>query len=277
MLQEKVQSDLRLENSLSRTKRLFTEYAMCNRFDLFVTFTFRPDVVDRYDLAGVKKKLTKFFDNFKQRKDPWFRYMVIPEQHKDGAWHFHGFMTAFQGMCCPMKIPKRMGGEVVYVPNTKGYIDFPAFSAKFGYFSASFIRDYEKTVNYCKSYITKSFQQVQFKNQRLLLKSAKLRKPERVYEGLDYMDMEADVENEFCKIKYCDEWETAPFFADFFTDLTLNYLPLREHADGTIEYCRKDEYAKLIDEAPKVLSYFKFHADQVEFEQLHIEKLREGG
>ena len=65
----------------------------CNNkpWDYFVTFTFNSDKVDRYNFSEVSKKLSKWIDNIKQKygcKD--MGYIIVPEKHKDGAWHFHG-------------------------------------------------------------------------------------------------------------------------------------------------------------------------------------------
>ena len=168
---EAVEHVERMSNSLSRTKRLFHDYAFCNSFDLFVTFTFDRKKIDRYDLDSIKKKLGKFFNNYQNRVDSSLRYMIVPEQHKDGAYHFHGLMSKVSGMEVKKKIPKKIGDVVEFVDNTKGYISWEAYSSRFGFFSAAFIHDYSKCVSYCYSYITKSFGASSFKGVRLLMKS----------------------------------------------------------------------------------------------------------
>lgn len=209
---EAVMHEMRLDNSLSRTRRLFFDYAMCNRFDLFVTFTFDPERYNSMDYQEVKAKLTKWFNNFVTRHDPQFRYMLIPEKHESGAWHFHGLCTLPVGMCTPLKIPKREGDRVEYVLNTKHYLSWPAASDKFGWFSASYIEDYAKTVNYCTKYITKALSDKNMKHARLLLKSKGLNKPEVVYASYESMKLRPDYQNEFCAIAWCDEIDTLPYY-----------------------------------------------------------------
>lgn len=211
--EEPISYDNKLDNSLSRTRRLFMEYAYCNHFDIFCTFTFDSDKVDRRNYDEVKKKLCQFFNYHKKHYDRYFRYMIIPELHEDGCWHFHGFITLTAGMCSPLKIPKTINGAVRYVPNTPHYLSWPAYSDRFGFFSGDFIRDYESSIIYCTSYITKSFQLPEFKNKHLLLKSQGLDKPELVYKSISNVDLfQPDYKGDFCEIKWMDDNETSGLY-----------------------------------------------------------------
>lgn len=208
-----VAHEFRMDVSISRTRRLFHDYAFCNHFDLFCTFTFDCKKVDRTDFSAVKKALCKFFNNFRSRVDSNFRYMVIPEQHADGAWHFHGFITLPQGICCNLLIDKEIDGVVRRVPNTPGYMHWPAYSERFGFFSAELIRDYDRSVNYCLSYITKSFRNSVFKNKQLLLKSQGLTKPELVFQTMERVSLyRPDYVGEFCSVKWQSADATAPYY-----------------------------------------------------------------
>ena len=80
--------------SIKRTKKKVYDYAKSNEWEWFVTFTFSPDKVNRYDYDECTKYLSKWFNNLK-RSSPALSYLVVPEQHKDGAYHFHGL---FSGM-----------------------------------------------------------------------------------------------------------------------------------------------------------------------------------
>lgn len=196
-----VSSDCRLHESLSRTRRIFFDYAMCNQFDLFVTITFDRDKYDATNYDLVRKQLCQWLRNYKYRYDPDFRYMFVPEQHKDGSWHFHGLCTVMCGLCTPLKIPKRIKSQrtisggvdsyIRYVPNTPRYMTWPKFVRKFGWFSCSFLHDYERSVRYMTKYISKSFSDGFFKNKQLVLKSNGLKKPEllsRTYENIRLED-----------------------------------------------------------------------------------------
>lgn len=77
-----------LYSSLSRSKKTVREYAMCNVWEWFGTLTFDKEKIDRFNFDECSKKVRKFFNNLlKDYKT--FRYLAIPEQHKNGAWHFH--------------------------------------------------------------------------------------------------------------------------------------------------------------------------------------------
>ena len=132
---------LRFEASLVRSKSRVMQLGFNNKWDYFVTLTLDERKVDRYDYKSVIKVLLKFFDNYKQRKSNLFRYLVIPEQHKDGAWHFHGFFANI----APADL----------VTNEHGYLDFRPYSKKFGFCSLSPVRDAEKCASYITKYITK--------------------------------------------------------------------------------------------------------------------------
>lgn len=203
---EHVSADCRLDNSFSRTRRLFSDYGLCNEFDLFVTITFDQKQYNSMDYDAVRSVLCKWFNNYRNRECKDFQYMLIPERHKSGAWHFHGLVTVPYGLCTPLEIPKRVGKNVLQVPNTRHYLSWPAFSKKFGHFSASFIRDYAKAVRYITKYISKDFVGDDLRGRQLLLKSKGLRKPELIhstYEDVLLLDGER---YEFCTVAWSDEF-----------------------------------------------------------------------
>ncbi len=82
-------------DNLARAKRraraAVKDIALSNEFSHFVTFTLAPDKVDRYDINAVTKKLNTWLDNRVRRNG--LKYVLVPELHKDGAVHFHGFVN----------------------------------------------------------------------------------------------------------------------------------------------------------------------------------------
>lgn len=82
------------ERSIARANRRVSELTKCNGdvFDLFVTLTLSAAECDRYHWADVIKRLNKWLSNRVERKG--LAYVLVPELHKDGAIHFHGFMNA---------------------------------------------------------------------------------------------------------------------------------------------------------------------------------------
>lgn len=77
--------------SMRRAKSRVRRLALANDFRWFVTLTLSPEKVDRYDDTQVIRKLTTWAHNQVRRKG--LRYILVPERHKDGALHFHGFFS----------------------------------------------------------------------------------------------------------------------------------------------------------------------------------------
>ena len=83
------QIDHSIETSVSRTRQEIYKLIQNNDFDYMVTLTVSPDVCDRYNDDEVYKQFKSKIYNFINRKDKAFKYILIPERHKDGALHFH--------------------------------------------------------------------------------------------------------------------------------------------------------------------------------------------
>lgn len=170
-----VPSDVRLPESLKRTKRRLMDLGICNDWDYFVTFTF---AADRFDYSKCKAALTKFFNNYKQRVSDAFKYVVVPEQHRDGAFHFHGFLSGVTDMKTPAYVDKRLlDGTVQPVPNTLEYLRWDSY--KLGHFSASRVRNNEAAARYIVKYVGKGLEDMQAfpKHAQLLLCSQGLNGP----------------------------------------------------------------------------------------------------
>lgn len=78
--------------SFIRTKKTVYDIARANRWEWFLTFTFAPDKVDRYNFDDCSRKMSFWLNNMR-KKCPDMVYLVVPEQHKDGAFHFHGLFS----------------------------------------------------------------------------------------------------------------------------------------------------------------------------------------
>ena len=80
-----------LERSMRRARSKVRRIALSNDFQYFVTLTIDPSKVDSCDGSAVIKKLNAWCSNMVQRHG--LRYILVPERHKDGAIHFHGFFN----------------------------------------------------------------------------------------------------------------------------------------------------------------------------------------
>ena len=80
-----------LERSMRRARGKLRRLALANDFRWFVTLTIDPEKCDSFDGAMVVKKLNAWASNMVQRKG--LRYILVPERHKSGRIHFHGFFN----------------------------------------------------------------------------------------------------------------------------------------------------------------------------------------
>lgn len=85
--------------SLKNTKNRIYQIARSNTWEWFITLTFDRIKTDASDYDEVVKKLTKYMNNFQQRKCPNMKYLIVPEFHADGKhYHFHGLLSDCGGL-----------------------------------------------------------------------------------------------------------------------------------------------------------------------------------
>ena len=80
-----------LERSMRRARAKLRRLALANEFRWFVTLTLDPEKVARTDGKAVAKALSQWADNMVRRKG--LKYILVPELHKKGGIHFHGFFS----------------------------------------------------------------------------------------------------------------------------------------------------------------------------------------
>ncbi len=80
-----------IERSMRRARAKLRRLALANDFRWFVTLTINPEKCDSFDGAAVVKKLNAWCSNMVQRKG--LKYILVPERHKKGRIHFHGFFN----------------------------------------------------------------------------------------------------------------------------------------------------------------------------------------
>lgn len=98
-----------LERSMRRARSKLRRLALANDFKYFVTLTLDPQKVDAHDGADVVKKLNAWASNAVQRHG--LRYILVPERHKSGAIHFHGFFNDALPLVDSGTIKPPMGGK----------------------------------------------------------------------------------------------------------------------------------------------------------------------
>lgn len=146
--------------SAIRAKTAIHDIAACNVFQFFVTLTISPDFkVDRYSYDESSKYLSKWLDN-----NDFSHYLLVPEKHKDGAFHFHMLADIPQG-----KLIHHAGG----VYRIKTY--------KAGYSHVTKIKDNKKLARYVTKYITKDLMDTVGKGKKTYWASRDLKRPEIEY------------------------------------------------------------------------------------------------
>lgn len=80
-----------LERSMRRARAKLRRLALANEFRWFVTLTLDPQKIDRNDGQAVAAALGRWADNMVRRKG--LKYVLVPELHKKGGIHFHGFFN----------------------------------------------------------------------------------------------------------------------------------------------------------------------------------------
>ena len=79
-------------DSTKRARDKIFEMAIANKWEYMITLTLDKEKIDRYDAKIVSESVGKWFDNQIYREHIE-KYLIVPELHKDGAIHFHGFMS----------------------------------------------------------------------------------------------------------------------------------------------------------------------------------------
>lgn len=146
--------------SVSRTRRNVRELALCNNFEFFCTITVNSAKCDRYSLDEVQDNLRKCLRNIRNDCD-YFKYLIITEKHKDGAFHFHGLMSGIS--------------DLLY-NNAFGYLSCKKLDV-LGFNSFSKIQSLDRASNYIVKYITKSC--VRNSHNQVYICSRGLKKAER--------------------------------------------------------------------------------------------------
>lgn len=138
----------------------------------FVTLTLDKSKVNRYDYKQVIAKYNDMLSNMVQRRG--LKYVLVPELHKDGAIHFHGFTNNVLGVKKSGKVDKTTGSPIYNITEYK-----------FGFSTLTYIDENRQAcANYILKYITKQ-QGCGKVGGRFYLHGGKLNEPRCVYFTID--------------------------------------------------------------------------------------------
>ncbi len=165
-----------LERSMRRARAKVRRLALANDFRWFVTLTLDQQQIDRYDMAAVTRKLNAWLSNLVQRHG--LSYVLVPEHHKDGAIHFHGFMSDCPALQAVEAVGhKDKGGHQVY-NLARWALGFSTAIELYG--------DYHAAVAYVCKYIGKQPEKI---GGRWYYSGGLLRQPVEEYFDLDFRDV----------------------------------------------------------------------------------------
>jgi hypothetical protein len=201
-------NDEKLDNNLSRAKSKVFEYALCNHFDYFMTLTLDPNKYNRYDLSTFIKDLGQFIRDLRKKYDIDIQYLLIPEPHKDGAWHMHGLIKGMPEeqlrlFTLEEKLPYKVlnlikKGNLIY--------DWTNYTKKFGWCTVEKVKNQEAVSKYITKYITKALKAdlTREKEKKLYYVTRGLKTAEKIKEGTltshQLARIPFDYQNDYIKI-----------------------------------------------------------------------------
>jgi hypothetical protein len=143
---EKVESDDAKLRAQRRARSAVRDLALANPMRYFITLTLNKECIDRYDAATIIPRLQVWLDNMVRRHG--LKYILVPEHHKDGAIHFHGFIN--DALRVVDSGVKQNGRQIFNLPQWK-----------FGFTTAiELYGDYNAAVGYVCKYIAKEQEKI---------------------------------------------------------------------------------------------------------------------
>lgn len=218
----------KLLESIARSRSKVQEYALCNDWQYFVTFTIDGKKYDRFDLKKYKKDFSQFINNFNRGRQQKVKYVIIPEKHENGAWHMHAI---FMGLSAAdlkeytyeYPWPKTAVHSEGAIPNyIREKIDtgnpiyyWEEYEKRFGYNVFDVVQDKNKVSSYILKYFTKNLSKsIKDLNSNLYYPSHGLSKARELKRGrfqptktTSDIDIKYDYETEYIKIKWFDKSE----------------------------------------------------------------------
>lgn len=153
-------------SSIMRTKQTIRDIVLCNDFELFVTFTFDPAKVDRYNYHACSYKMRVWLHHQRDlanRRGKDFKYLIIPERHKDGAIHFHALLSGYSSTLHDSGLRTQ---ELRPIYNVTSF--------RSGFTTAVFVDSKDGVSSYITKYITKELLH-EFKKQRFFCSQGLIR------------------------------------------------------------------------------------------------------
>ena len=200
-------NDEKLSNNIIRARNKVREYGYCNPWDYFVTMTINRAFFDRYNLKAFKKVLSQWIRDYNKKHETNVKYLLIPEKHKNGAWHLHGFIMGLPAdHLVPFTLNQKLPTYILdKLKNGESIYNWPAYAEKFGFIDVEPIHSRKKATSYITKYITKDLEDsVSELGAHLYYCSQGLQCAKEVKRGVMAATITPDFENDFCKVNWFD-------------------------------------------------------------------------
>lgn len=179
-----------LERARSRARANVRRLALANSFRYFVTLTIDPQKIDSYDADAVTKRLNQWLSNHVRRNG--LVYVLVPERHKSGRIHYHGFFNDALTTVLSGKVDK--GGHPIY--------NLPQWD--YGFTTAiELYGDYHAAIGYTCKYIGKDAEKI---GGRWYYSGGKLEKPVEKFVDITYGEL-MDMQDEEFTAQYGQGWQ----------------------------------------------------------------------
>lgn len=193
----------KLSNNICRAKSNVIDYVLSNDFKYYVTLTLN-DSIDRFDLDSHRVRISQLIRDLRKKFYTNFHYILIPELHKNGAIHFHGFFS------------EDFIQDFYY--NEYNHLSWKSYD-NFGFSCIEEIKDKTSCCLYITKYITKDLCK-SLKGKHLYFCSQGLKKSKKIlsFVAPSLLPINYDFINEYCAKKILDKNSLRNFL-----DLCLEY------------------------------------------------------
>ena len=166
----------------------------------FFTGTFDPKKWDRSNFRKLHSSLTHWL----RRRG--INYILVPEPHKDGSIHFHGFFdSSVEPYLAEFDIKHKLPSKIKQaLKEDREIMNCPDYAKMFGWVSIERVRNLEASALYVAKYITKTFEDEnsRFSYHRYFC-SQGLKRPEFVLKSeINYSNYETKLSNYLPKVIY---------------------------------------------------------------------------
>lgn len=184
-----IHNDKKLDNNLCRARTKIKDYILCNEFKYFITITCNNSF-NRYSCDDLRRVVTNKIRYLRKKYHITGKYILIPEKHKNGAYHLHGVLDAsFDSFC--------------YI-NKNGYDSCFCFD-NIGFNSIEEVNSIVKISSYITKYISKDFA-IRGLGEHCYFCSRGLNKPilidDLVYNNSYFDNLFFSIKNDFCYVNY---------------------------------------------------------------------------